>query len=116
MLQWNFWLGLLFLSSELPASLCLTLVNTTLNATPSDRLDRPPDMTVCVNNIQHQTWGGSLEDFHVGNCRRAVELIAEKVKDRTYTSYDFYSRQVYPSGPGTVGYEAWPLPQGASSG
>ncbi len=96
------------------AALGAVLVNTTLNATPSDELDTPSP--VCVENTQHPTWGVSLDQFDVSLCQHAVELITSKLAGDLYMSYDFYSRQVYPSGPGPPGHLAWPLAQGAGAG
>ena len=117
MLQLSFWLGFLYSFFALPGTRGAIFVNSSLKATPSDGLDGPSDVTVCVNNAQHPTWRGSASDrFDLENCQIAVDLFLDQVKDNLYTSYDFFSRQVYPSGPAAIGYEAWPLAQGASSG
>lgn len=117
MLQLSFWLGLWYSFVALPGTRGAILVNSPLNATPSNGLDVYPDVTTCVNNAQHPTWTGPAPDqFDFDTCQNAVNLFNSHVEGRLYTSYDFYSRQVYPSGPVVVGYEAWPLAQGASSG
>ena len=117
MLQLSFWLGFLYSSFALPGTRGAILVNSSLNATPGDGLDLSPDATVCVNNAQHPTWvSPTLDRFDLDTCQTAVDLFMSKVEGKLYNSYDFYSRQVYPSGPVVIGYEAWPLAQGASSG
>ena len=114
MLQLSLWLGLSYCFLALPGSMgaTLSLFNSSLNATSYNGLDRP--LTMCVNNTVHPTWGQTLEEFDLDTCERAFDLFAEKVKGRLYTSYDFYSRQVYPYGPAEI--IAWPLVQGASTG
>ena len=117
MLQLSFWLGVLYSSFALPGTRGAILVNSSLNAPPGDGLDLSPDATVCVNNAQHPTWvSPTLDRFDLDTCQTAVDLFMSKVEGKLYNSYDFYSRQVYPSGPVVIGYEAWPLAQGASSG
>ena len=100
----------------LPGALGAILLDSTFNASLSDNLDKPPDVTVCVNNTKHPTWGPTLDEFDFNTCQNAVGLIASKLEGKVYNSYDFYSRQVYPSGPGAAGYETWPLAQGAGVG
>ena len=109
-----FMLGLSFSVFVLPRTLGAILINSTLDVAPSDMFDKPSP--VCVNNTQHPTWGVSLEKFDFNYCRQAIQLVASRLDGNVYTSYDFYSRQVHPSGPGPVGYEAWPLAQGAGAG
>ena len=117
MLRMSFWLGFLYSFFVLPGTRGAILVSSSLNATPGDGLDGPPDVTVCVDNAQYPTWMGPAEDrFDLDTCQIAVDLFLARIEDKLYTSYDFFSRQVYPSGPAAIGYEAWPLPQGASSG
>ena len=117
MLQLSCWLGFWYSFFALPGTRGAILVNSSLNATTSDGLDEHADVTVCVNPAQHSAWTDPGEDrFDVNSCQTAIDLFVAKVEGKLYTSYDFYSRQVYPSGPGAVGYEAWPLAQGASSG
>ena len=117
MLRMSFWLGFLYSFFALPGTRGVIFVNSSLNATAGDGLDGPPDVTVCVDNAQHPTWRGSAEDqFDLDTCQVAVDLFLSQVGGKLYTSYDFFSRQFYPSGPAAIGYEAWPLPQGASSG
>ena len=96
------------------AALGAILINTTLNVAPSDDLDK--SSPVCVNNTKHSTWGLTLEEFNVSVCQQTVELINSKLAGDLYMSYDFYSRQVYPSGPGSAGHLTWPLAQGAGAG
>lgn len=107
-------LGFAYSLIALPSSLGVFLINPTFNATSSDELDKPSP--VCVNNAVHPTWGLTLEQFDFTNCRTAIDFFASKLEGNVYISHDFYSRQVYPSGPGAVGHEAWPLAQGAGAG
>ena len=117
MLRLSFWLGFLYSFFALPGTRGAILVNSSLNATPGDGLDGPPDLTVCVDNAQYPTWTGPAEDrFDMDTCQTAVDLFLSQVEGKLYTSYDFYSRQVYPSGLVVIGQETWPLAQGASSG
>ena len=117
MLRLSFWLGYLYTFFALPGTRGAILVNSSLNATPGDGLDGPPDVTVCVDNTQYPTWRGSAEDrFDLDTCQTAVDLFLSQIQGKLYTSYDFYSRQVYPSGLVVIGQETWPLAQGASSG
>ena len=117
MLQLFFWLGFWYFFFALPGTRGAILVNSSFNATPDDGLDGLPDVTVCVNNTQHPTWVGSVPDqFNLNTCQKTVNLFLEKVEGNLYTSYDFYSRQAFPSGLVVIGHETWPLAQGASSG
>ena len=116
MLQLPFWLALSFSLFALSRALGTILINSTLNVTLSDQLVRPSDITVCVNNTQHPTWGIELDQFDYRICQDTVRLITSRLGGDLYTSYDFYSRQIYPSGPGTSEHSAWPLAQGAGSG
>ncbi len=116
MLQPPIWLGLSCSLFALPRALGTTLINSTLNSTLNDKLDSPSDIAVCVNNTQHPTWGVELDQFDYSTCKHAVGIIASRLGTNLYSSFDFYSRQVYPSGPGGTWYEAWPLAQGASAG
>ena len=116
MLQLSFWLGLLYSFFALPGTRGAIFVNSSLNANQRDGLDGPPDVTVCVNDAQYPTWRGSAPDrFDIKACQDAVNLVISLVEGKLYLSYDFYSRQVYPSGLAASGFEAWPLAQGASS-
>ena len=112
------WLGLSYSLSLLPQTLGATLNNISLNATATaiDGLDAPPESPVCVNNTLHPNWGLSLEVFDFELCQEGVKIVFEGVEGNLYTTYDFYSRQVYPYGPGTAGNEAWPLAQGSGVG
>lgn len=114
LLQLSLLLGLSYSLSALPRTLGAILINSTLDTISGDSLDKPSP--VCVNNTQHPTWGLTLEAFDFSTCQHTIELIASRLGGNIYKSYDFYSRQVFPSGPGFVGYEAWPLPQGAGAG
>ena len=118
MLQLSFWLGFWYSFFALPGTGSVILVNSSLDATKGDGLDRPPEVTVCVNDAEHPTWRGPASDqFNIETCRSAVNLILSKVEGKLYLVYDFYSHQVYPSGPAAArGFEAWSLSQGASSG
>lgn len=109
MLQLSFWLGLYYSLLALPPTLDAILINSTLNAVPSGNLDRPSP--VCVKNTQHPTWGMTLEQFDFSTCRHAFELIASRLGDSIYTSFDFYSRLAFPTG-----HDGWPLAQGAGAG
>ena len=109
-------LGLYYSLFAMPQTISAILINSTLNAAPSDPLDNVLPVAVCVNNTQHPMWGVSLELFDFSECRRALAHITAKLEGNYYTSYDFYSRRVYPSGPGPIRGEAWPLAQGAGSG
>lgn len=114
LLQLSLLLALSYSLSALPRTLGSMVINSTLDTISGDSLDKPSP--VCVNNTQHPTWGLTLEAFNFSTCQQTIELIASKLDGRIYNSYDFYSRQVFPSGRGSVGYEAWPLPQGAGAG
>ena len=116
LLQLSFWFGLFYSSLPLPRTLGASLLDLSLNATPIDGPDRPPDLTVCVDDTHHPTWGLPPDGFDFSTCRQAVELIATRIEDKLYTSYEFYSRQVYPHGPMNPSSDAWPLAQGASAG
>ena len=116
MLQLSFLLGFFLSFFALPGQIRAIFINSSLNETPSDGFDGAPPGAVCVNNTQHPTWGPTLDRFDSDTCQNSVDLFAAHVKGNYYASYDFYSRQVYPAGFGPIGYEAWPLAQGASSG
>ena len=117
MLQLSFWLGFWFTFFALPGTRGAISVNLSLNATPSGGLDAHSDLIMCVDSAQHPSWAGPAQDrFDLEACQQAVNLIFGRVQGKLYNSYDFFSRQVYPSGPAAIGYEAWPLAQGASSG
>ena len=118
MLQLSFWLGLWYCFFALPGTGRVILVNSSLDTIQGDGLDRPPEVTVCVNDAEHPTWRSPAPDrFDTETCRNAVNLIDSKVEGKLYLVYDFYSRQVYPSGPAAArGFDAWSLAQGASSG
>ena len=110
------WLGWSYALSLLPQTLGATLNNLSLNATPIDGFDAPPESAVCVNNTLHPNWGLSLDLFDSVLCQEAVKIVFEGVEANLYTTYDFYSRQVYPYGPGSTGNEVWPLAQGSGVG
>ena len=90
-------------------------INSTLDAAPGDELDAPSP-PVCVNNTQHQIWGLALQQFDYSTCRNSLGLMTSRLDGNIYTSYDFFSRRVYPSGTFPPGDEGWPLAQGAGSG
>ena len=92
------------------------VIDVTLNATSSDWLYTPTYAAKCVDNTEHPTWGLDLDEFGFSGCQRAVGLLATRLEDKLYSSYDFFSRQVYPHGPGRTGYEAWALGIGAGAG
>lgn len=107
-------LGLTCSFFALPRTGGAFFINSTLDVAPSDSLNKPTP--VCVNITEHPDWGPTLDVFDFDICQHAIQLIRPKVEGNIYTSYDFYSRQVYPDGPGPVGYKAWPLAQGAGVG
>ena len=98
-----------------PPALGLIVVNSTLNAAPNDSLGavvhKSNPTPVCVNNVQHSTWGPTLDEFDFSTCRQALELVTSKLDGHNYKSWDFYSKQVFPHG-----HEGWPLAQGATAG
>ena len=100
-----------------PRTLGAVLINSTLSAAPSAGIDSPSPMEpVCVNNTRHSTWGPTLELFDFGHCQQAVRSIHSRLEGNIYNSYDFYSVQVYPSGPKRAGHDGWPLATGALQG
>lgn len=108
MLQMYLLLGL-FYSFALPLALGAILINPTLAVNPNGSLNETSP--VCVNNTQVSTWGLTLEGFDFSDCQHALELMASRLDGDMYTSYDFYSRQVF-----AAGHEGWPLAQGAGAG
>ena len=117
LLQLFLCLGLSYSLSPLPRTRGATLIDPSINATLTNGLDVPPSPAMCINNTVHPNWGLNLDVFDFDVCQEALQIIASKVENKFYISYDFYSRQVYPYGPGTAaGDEAWPLAQGASVG
>ena len=110
-----FWLIFSYSFLVLPETLG-AVIDVTPNATLNDRLDGPTYAAKCVNNTEHPTWGLELDNFDFHGCQRAVGLLAPRLKDSLYTSYDFFSRQAYPHGPSPTGYEAWALGIGAGAG
>ena len=108
-------LQLSFLLTAPHPTLGATFINSTLNAAPSGSVEAVfpiyKPSPVCVDNAQHPTWGLTLEQFDFSLCQRAVELITSRTEGDRYTSYDFFSRQVFPNG-----HEGWPLAQGSGAG
>ena len=102
-------------NAPFPTTGSVVVVNaTTLNVAPNDSLGAVAPISdptpVCVNNIQHPSWGPTLGQFDYNTCREAVELVTKKLESDMYKSFVFYSRQVYP-----IGREGWPLAQGGGS-
>lgn len=118
MLRLCFWLGLSYSLVASAGTIGATLMNSSLNANPSNRLDTPREREapVCVNSTQHPMWGLDLDEFDFTTCQHAVELLKPSLASFFYKSFDFYSRRVHPSGLGPAVSDAWPLAQGTATG
>lgn len=118
MLQLCFWFGSSYSLFASAGTIGATLINSSLNANPNNRLDRPQEREapVCVDNTRHPMWGLTHEEFDFTTCQHSVELLRPEIASFLYHSYDFYSRQVYPSGIGPTLSGAWPLVQGTATG
>ena len=108
-LQLLFLLGLCYWSIALPPTLGAVLVDSSLNAAPSDSLNASPP--VCVDTKRHSNWGLTLDLFGTDPCRHALDLIIARLERDLYRSYEFYSRLAFPGG-----HEGWPLAQGSGAG
>ena len=118
MLQLCFWFGLSYSLFASAGTIGATLINSSLNANASNRLDRPQEREapVCVDYTRHPMWGLTSEVFDFTTCQQSVELLRPNIASFLYHSYDFYSRRVYPSGIGPTLSGAWPLVQGTATG
>ena len=115
MLPLSFLLRLSYSLIPPPPTLGSIVVNSTFSAAPKDSLGAVLHSSnptpVCVDNVQHSTWGPTLGQFDYSKCRQALEIVTSKLDGDKYKSWDFYSKQVFPAG-----REGWPLAQGATAG
>ena len=115
MLPLSFLLHLSYSLIAPPPTLGSIVVNSTFSAAPNDSLgaavhNSNPD-PVCVDSVQHSTWGPTLGQIDFSTCRQALELVTNSLDEHKYESWDFYSKQVFPTG-----HDGWPLAQGAIAG
>ena len=105
-----------FLSMSMLAEAMVLAPSSTLKAnlsTISD-LDAPIGPS-CVDSNANFPWRGSYGDKLASDCLDALLQVKIEVQSVKKNRYDFYSKQVFPSGT-MEGSEFWALPQGASKG
>lgn len=114
MLPLSFLLRLSYLLIAPPRTHGSIVVNSTLSAAPNDSLGAAVlssnPTPVCVDNVQHPTWGPTLGQFDSSTCRQALELTSNKLEREKYKSWDFFSKQAFPAG-----HDGWPLAQGSGA-
>lgn len=69
----------------------------------------------CVDSSQNQGWLSLTGPIEAKNCAQALNQILETTAKYKNQSFLFYSRQMYPQGPGGVEGIPWMLPVGAET-